>query len=828
MIMTPIFSLSSALDSITPESLVWWLSRMTLVGVLACAYLALAHRARPATRHLVAVVSLITIAVLPVASALLPAWSLPVLPSIQATDTRSAPREFSAPIDASTTEPTPSTAALTRPAPAELVLSAGSVTSAREPIGITVDWPRVALFTWLVVAMAILFRIGLASFVARRFTRRAPATTDEIILRECDRARRVLGIERAVDVHVSPEVTIPMIVGVRRPRVILPAAAMVWSRQRLAVVLLHELAHARRRDALWLLVARVVTGIFWFHPLVWVLSTHVRREAERACDDVVLASGVRGSDYAGHLVDIARTVMTSDPLAGSALAFATRSSLERRVVSILHAHSPRATISPRMFAAVTAGSLGLLVVIAAARPTTVVSAQIDPMDAFVQADESSANNAIETRERKALEPGFTFAISPADVANSEDEGGSGQKYYLADDDRDERDGGDWYGRASDLYNNESYMKAGEAYMHAARLGYRRGTAYYNAGCSYALAGETDKALEALRESFDEGFDRPGLYAGDDDLNSLRADPRFKKLLDDVMSSGSAESERRAANRDFDRLAKRKNVDEGDWNSVGMDLLRSGDYEKSAEAFNNEFKVSQDEDALYNMACARALAGKNAEALKLLEQSIKTGSVDADHMQEDSDLVTLHKEPKFDDLVELAEDLTLNQGNWWGNGDYNGVWGKFSDEKRWRKSIPRLQSVTRDHPDIGRAWFNLGYAQLAADQDGDKGTASFQKALDLGYKPRTTMYNLACSTAQAGNIDAAFAWLEKSEAAGMRMWSQARWDDDLDPLHGDPRYKKMAKRWRAEERERHDREKAHEYNYEYDENGDADKGDGTTN
>jgi len=811
MIMTPIFSLSSALDSITPESLVWWLSRMTLVGVLACAYLALAHRARPATRHLVAVVSLITIAILPVASALLPAWSLPVLPSIQATDTRSAPRELSPAIDASTTEPAPSSAALTRPTPVEpLVLTAGSVssTSAREPIGIVVDWNRAVLFTWFAVAMAILFRIGMASFVARRFTRRAPATTDEILLSECDRARRVLGIERAIDVHVSPEVTIPMIVGVRRPRVILPAAAMVWSRQRLGVVLLHELAHARRRDALWLLVARVVTGIFWFHPLVWVLSTHVRREAERACDDVVLASGVRGSDYAGHLVDIARTVMTSDPLAGSALAFATRSSLERRVVSILHAHSPRATISARMLTAVTAGSLALLVVVAAARPTTVVSAQIDPTDAYVQ----------------GLEPGFTFAISSADAAAGENEGGAGQKYYLADD-RDDRSGGEWYDRASNFYHNESYQKAGEAYVHAARLGYRRGTAYYNAGCSYALAGETDKAIDALRESFDEGFDRPELYAADDDLNSIRADPRFRKLLDEVMNSGSAESERRAASREFERLAKRKNVDEGDWNSVGMDLLRSGDYEQSAEAFNNEFKVSKDEDALYNMACARALAGKNAEALKLLEQSIKTGSVDADHMQKDSDLITLHKEPAFDELVELAEDLTLNQGNWW-NGDTGG-WGKFSDEKRWRKAIPRLQSVTRDHPDIGRAWFNLGYAQLAADQDGDKGTASFKKALDLGYRPPTTMYNLACSTAQAGDIDAAFGWLEKSEAAGMHMWSQARWDDDLDPLHGDPRYKKMAKRWRTEEREQHDKDK-HDYNYEYDDSDDDDKGDGTTN
>ena len=821
MIMTPIFSLSSVLDSITPESLVWWLSRMTLVAVLACAYLALARHARPATRHLVAVGSLISIALLPVASALLPSWPLPVLPSIQATDTSGTPREAPPAIDAFRSEAEPSRTAQTQPAPAEpLVVTAGRVSSlpAHEPNRPTVDWQRVVLLAWFAVTIALLLRIGMATLAVRRFTRRTPATTDEILLHECERARRVLGIDRAIAVHVSTEVAIPMVVGVLHPRVMLPAAAMVWSRERLSVVLLHELAHVRRRDGLWLRVARVVTAVFWFHPLVWALSGHVRRDAERACDDVVLVSGVRGSDYAGHLVAIARTVMTADPLAGSALALATRSSLERRVVSILHAQSPRATLSARMLVGVAAGSLALLAVIAAARPTTVVSAQLAPTDAYVLVDEYPTDHAVEEPHPQPTntEPGFTFAVASAD---GENEGSESQKYYLAGD-RDERSGGDWYGRASDLYNSERYKRAGEAYVHAARLGYRRGTAYYNAGCSYALAGETDQAIDALRESFDEGFDRPELFAGDDDLNSLRADPRFRKLLDDVMNSGAAESSRRAASREYERLAKRKNVDEGDWNSVGMDLLRSGDYERAAEAFDNEFKVSKDEDALYNMACARAVGGKTAEALTLLEQSIKTGSVNADHMAEDADLIALHGQERFDELLKLAEDLTLNQGNWW-NGDTGGWW-KISDEKRWRRSIPRLEKVTREHPEIGRAWFNLGYAQLAADEDdGDQGTASFQKALDLGYQPPTTMYNLACSTAQAGDIDAAFAWLERAEDAGMHMWSQARWDDDLDPLHGDPRYKKMAKRWRAEERDRHEDKDKRDYHYDNDDDGDDD-------
>jgi len=229
-------------------------------------------------------------------------------------------------------------------------------------------------------------------------------------------------------------------------------------------------------------------------------------------------------------------------------------------------------------------------------------------------------------------------------------------------------------------------------------------------------------------------------------------------------------------------------------------MRSGDYVKANEAFDREFKVSKDTDAIYNKACAQSLAGKNAEALNLLEQSIKTGSVDADHMEDDPDLMPLHKEARFDQLVTLAQDLSLYNGDWWRDV---GVWKwNGNDDKRWRKAVPHYEEIAKKYPDVGRAWFNLGYAQLESGS-ATEGTVSFKKALDLGYRPETTMYNLACAAAQSGDKDAAFSWLEKAEGAGMEMWSRAYWDDDLDPLHSDPRYKTLKKKWKAEARDKHD-------------------------
>jgi hypothetical protein len=102
-----------------------------------------------------------------------------------------------------------------------------------------------------------------------------------------------------------------------------------------------------------------------------------------------------------------------------------------------------------------------------------------------------------------------------------------------------------------------------------------------------------------------------------------------------------------------------------------------------------------------------------------------------------------------------------------------------------------------HPTYARAWFNLGYAQLKSG-DAASCTPNFQKAFDMGFKPSTMMYNLACSTAQEGKIDTAFAWLDKSEKAGFHVGGSARWDEDLDPLRADPRWRELKKKWRDQD------------------------------
>ena len=77
---------------------------------------------------------------------------------------------------------------------------------------------------------------------------------------------------------------------------------------------------------------------------------------------------------------------------------------------------------------------------------------------------------------------------------------------------------------------KQYVKAVEYYTKAVKLFPKQAGAWYNMACAYALSGHKDKALEALSKAVENGFADPEHMKKDKDLDSLRNDPRFKKIL----------------------------------------------------------------------------------------------------------------------------------------------------------------------------------------------------------------------------------------------------------------------------------------------------------
>ena len=133
------------------------------------------------------------------------------------------------------------------------------------------------------------------------------------------------------------------------------------------VVLCHELAHVRRHDWFVQMTAEAVRTVLWFHPLVWMICTRLRRAGEQACDDAVLGRGIAPTDYAAHLLDLARKCRRPGIRWVSAMPMAHPSTLERRIVAMLNPRLNRQSLSRRAAAAAAAVFLAIMLPVAALR-----------------------------------------------------------------------------------------------------------------------------------------------------------------------------------------------------------------------------------------------------------------------------------------------------------------------------------------------------------------------------------------------------------------------------------------------------------------------------
>jgi len=181
----------------------------------------------------------------------------------------------------------------------------------------------------------------------------------------------------------------PMAAGVIRPVIFVPAEASGWDPERLRLVLAHESAHIRRGDTASQLLARLALCLHWCNPLAWIAWRESLKERERAADDLVLETGARASDYAGHLLEIARSLQPAAASAAAAVAMARRSQLEGRLLAILDSNTPRGKCGRAVLAASILAGLTVAIPLATVR----AQSQIEQSPADVQTTIAAALTA---------------------------------------------------------------------------------------------------------------------------------------------------------------------------------------------------------------------------------------------------------------------------------------------------------------------------------------------------------------------------------------------------------------------------------------------------
>ncbi len=105
-----------------------------------------------------------------------------------------------------------------------------------------------------------------------------------------DLEREMGSLAGAQDIKVYAKASLrsPLLVGIVKPRLYLPAHWSSWSPEELRGVVAHELAHRDNRD-IWVLIFQgIAMALFCINPLVWLLNRRLTFLRELRCDEVVL------------------------------------------------------------------------------------------------------------------------------------------------------------------------------------------------------------------------------------------------------------------------------------------------------------------------------------------------------------------------------------------------------------------------------------------------------------------------------------------------------------------------------------------------------------
>ncbi len=169
----------------------------------------------------------------------------------------------------------------------------------------SVSWQAWLMFAWAGGVAWVGGRNLRQGISLSRLLRETEAADSALVQRVRDAAAR-LGMTRIPDICVIDLDISPFVCGMWRTRLIIPRGlAESFTPEQLDLVLLHELAHVRRRDLVWGWIPEVGRVLFFFHPLVHFLCYQIRFERELACDQLaMLTSGNDVATYADTLVRV--------------------------------------------------------------------------------------------------------------------------------------------------------------------------------------------------------------------------------------------------------------------------------------------------------------------------------------------------------------------------------------------------------------------------------------------------------------------------------------------------------------------------------------------
>jgi beta-lactamase regulating signal transducer with metallopeptidase domain len=291
------------------------------------------------------------------------------------------------------------------------------------PAHTTPSLARVLSVLWILGALAVLLRLAVGTVIVSRLARRGRRVDDGGWLSLTQRLAAALRIDRPLTLMRGDRLGVPVTWGVVYPVVLLPEDADEWPEERRRYVLVHEMAHVKRLDALTQLVGQVALALFWFDPLMWIAVRRMQLEREHACDDYVLLHGTQPSKYAADLLEMVQSLGTPAHRAAqpafAALAMARRTEFEGRMLSILDPRLDRHPLHRGRTLMSALAALLIIVPLAALQPyRTRPAQQSASATARAAATARATASAADSSAPRATDARFSQSLGSLDSARA--------------------------------------------------------------------------------------------------------------------------------------------------------------------------------------------------------------------------------------------------------------------------------------------------------------------------------------------------------------------------------------------------------------------------
>lgn len=198
---------------------------------------------------------------------------------------------------------------------------------------IAVSITSLLMLTW---AAGVCWRVTVSArqwTALRRLRRSVVATSIPRLEALLDEEAARLKIRRRPRLRVSPNADGPLLTGIWRPMIVLPTRIeAMFGDHELQIMLAHELAHLKRQDLAWNWLPTIANWLFYFHPLVWLMTRGWCEAQEAACDELLIQRQVtKPADYGRLLVKLAQRLPTPCTTLAAASVLGVYRNLERRI-----------------------------------------------------------------------------------------------------------------------------------------------------------------------------------------------------------------------------------------------------------------------------------------------------------------------------------------------------------------------------------------------------------------------------------------------------------------------------------------------------------------